>query len=127
MRPTQNTLTFIMVLLACHPVIHRRLQYDINLIVGPPKCDPQQWSYQDDYGLLRDSMVGAVIDEVLRLFTVLPLILNTDPRQHVAVFRGQRQQPHSRNSTTVLINTSAFHRHPISVPASTRSFAANKI
>ncbi|KAL8717847.1 MAG: hypothetical protein Q9225_004954 [Loekoesia sp. 1 TL-2023] len=107
-----NTLTFIIVLLSCHPLIQKHLQHDIDSIVGPPESGQQKWSYQDHYSLLADSMVGTVINEALRLFTVLPFIPKQIPEGTSLSFRVRDSTLSLAPGTLVLINTSALHRHP---------------
>ncbi|KAM0794509.1 cytochrome P450 [Usnea florida] len=69
-----NTMTFLIILLACHPSMQRRLQHDIDRIFGSAPPLSQSWSYETAYPLLSESMLAAVINETLRLFTVLPFI-----------------------------------------------------
>lgn len=111
-----NTMTFIIILLACHPSIQRRLQHDIDRIVGSlstlSASLPQSWSYEATYPLLSDSMVGAVINESLRLFTVLPFIPKHIPDGPPQSFNVAGRIHNLPLGTLVLINTSALHRHP---------------
>lgn len=106
-----NTLTFIIVLLSCHPSIQKHLQHDIDSIVGPPKSGQQKWSYQDHYSLLATSIVGAVINESLRLFTVLPFIPKQIPERTSLSFCVSGSTLSLAPGTLIFINTSALHRH----------------
>lgn len=67
-----NTLVFLILLLACRPRVQKSLQQDISNILGGKPAS--QCSLETDYPLLMESYVGAVINETLRLFTVLPFI-----------------------------------------------------
>lgn len=49
------------------------LQMDTDRILSD--CPNDQWSYETHFSSLMESLVGAVINETLRLYTVLPFIL----------------------------------------------------
>ena len=116
-----NTISFILIVLACHPSIQRRLQHDIDAIVGSPShCSPRSWSYEAVFPLLADGMVGAVINESLRLFTVLPFIPKSIPDGTSQAFHVGDRTHNLPPGTLVLINTSALHRHPKYWPQRTR-------
>ncbi|KAL8725345.1 MAG: hypothetical protein Q9166_007405 [cf. Caloplaca sp. 2 TL-2023] len=59
-------------------------------------------------------MVGAVINEALRLFTILPFIAKCVPRESSPQpLKLSNNSTHMIPSNTlILINTSAIHRHP---------------
>ena len=108
-----NTLTFILILLACHPSIQKHLQHDIDRIVGSSSPSSRQaWSYERAYPLLSESMVGAVINESLRLFTVLPFIPKIIPNGASQTFKVADHIHSLPPGTLILVNTSALHRHP---------------
>ena len=108
-----NTLTFIFLLLACHPQIQDSLQADIDDILG--SLSPSQWSYDLHFSPLSTSYVGAVINETSRLFTVLPILPKKVPSIPQSLALDSRTYVLPQN-TLVLINTSAVHRHPDSWP-----------
>ena len=104
-----NTINFLILLLACHPRIQLSLQMDIDRILGD--CPNDQWSYETYFPSLMESLVGAVINETLRLYTVLPFILKAtveDPQPVVVNGRVHLVPP----NTLILMNTSATHRNP---------------
>ena len=108
-----NTLTFILLLLACHPSIQRRLQHDIERIFGKiSPSSPGSWSYDAAYPLLSNSMVGTVINESLRLFTVLPYIPKYIPNGASQRFDLADGSHTLSPGTQIFINTSALHYHP---------------
>ncbi|KAI1483026.1 cytochrome P450 [Daldinia eschscholtzii] len=62
---TANVLHFTLAHLATSPASQRRLQRDIDNILG--NTDPETWDYEACLNPLLGSMVGAVINETLRL------------------------------------------------------------
>ncbi|KAE8407188.1 cytochrome P450 [Aspergillus pseudonomiae] len=106
-----NTLTFIMLLLACHPVTQRAMQADLDRILQD--TPPDQWTYDAHFNPLMNSLVGAVISEALRLFTVLPVIPKYVPPTGPPVSIIIDNQAHPLPQGMVaFVNTSATHRHP---------------
>lgn len=104
-----NTLVFLILLLACRPGVQKSLQQDISSILGHEPAS--QWSLETDFPLLMESYVGAVINETLRLFTVLPFIPKVVGKIPQPIAIGDRTCVLPAN-TLVLINTSATHRNP---------------
>ncbi|KAJ6007871.1 hypothetical protein N7540_011847 [Penicillium herquei] len=106
-----NTLTFLILLLACHPTIQSAMQRDIDLILGD--TPPEQWTYDVHYKPLMNSLVGGVINETLRLFTVLPVlpkyVAPSGPPIPIIVQGESHPVP---PGTVAFVNTSATHRHP---------------
>ncbi|KAJ5938242.1 hypothetical protein N7454_004584 [Penicillium verhagenii] len=106
-----NTLTFIILLLACHPATQRAMQADMDRIVGD--TSPSEWSYEAHYKPLMNSLVGAVINEALRLFTVLPVLPKYVPPSGPPIPITVQGQTHPLPPATIaFVNTSATHRHP---------------
>ncbi|MCJ1245731.1 hypothetical protein MMC30_002935 [Trapelia coarctata] len=104
-----NTIQFIILVLACNPRIQRSMQIDIDQILH--NCSVEDSSYEAHFTALMESMIGAVINEVLRLYTVLPFILKAaaeDSPPIVVDGRSHVVPP----GTIVLVNTSASHRNP---------------
>ncbi|KAI2602085.1 cytochrome P450 [Hypoxylon sp. NC1633] len=62
---TANVLHFALAAMATNPASQRRLQRDLDNIVGD--ADPKTWDYDADINPLLGSMVGATINETLRL------------------------------------------------------------
>jgi cytochrome P450 len=60
-----NVLHYALLFLAMHPATQRHLQSDIDSIVGSRPTS--SWKYATDMGKLWNSMVGAVVNETLRL------------------------------------------------------------
>lgn len=62
---TANALHFTLIEMATHPATQRRLQRDLDDLVG--KTDPATWDYEAMVGPLMGSMAGAAMNETLRL------------------------------------------------------------
>ena len=104
-----NILHFIMILLACNPSMQAALQCEVDL--ATQGLSEEQWSYDRNFQVLVDGLVGAVINEALRLFTVLPFILKaTADTPQSLILKGHTHFVPPR--TLILINTSATHRNP---------------
>ncbi len=107
-----NTLTFAILLLACHPSIQKLLQHDIDSILTSSVSPHEDWSYERLYPALSESMVGAVVNEALRLATVLPFLPKNVPTNSLQRINIGDRTHIVPADTLVLINTSAIHRHP---------------
>ncbi|KAI5922650.1 cytochrome P450 [Camillea tinctor] len=62
---TANVLHFSLAELAINPASQRRLQRDVDDLLGGN--DPKTWDYEADMNALQASMVGACINEAIRL------------------------------------------------------------
>ncbi len=100
---------FALLNLACQPDMQEKVQRDLDHILG--SLPPQQWSYTDHYTALSQSMVGAVINESLRVYTVLPVFMKHTTEQAVPVKLDGRDYL-IPPKTLIMINTSATHRNP---------------
>ncbi|KAJ2982043.1 hypothetical protein NUW58_g6530 [Xylaria curta] len=63
---TANVMHFSMLELANNPAAQRRLQQDIDTILGRDS-DPATWNYEEKVGAMQASMIGAVMNETLRV------------------------------------------------------------
>ncbi|KAI1305465.1 cytochrome P450 [Xylaria venustula] len=104
-----HALQFALLNLACQPDMQRKVQHDIDRICG--NLPPQQWSYAEHYTTLSQSMVGAVITESLRVYTVLPVFMKQTTERAVPVKLNGRDHIIPPN-TLIMVNTSATHRNP---------------
>ncbi|KAF1948751.1 cytochrome P450 [Byssothecium circinans] len=103
-----NTMTFALSLLACRPDFQKALQTGIDDVVGGR--DPTAWTYPQDYTKIMDGHVGALMNETLRLYTVLPFLPKTNEKAQAINVDGVRHV--IAPNTLAMINTSATHRHP---------------
>ncbi|RCI08228.1 hypothetical protein L249_6325 [Ophiocordyceps polyrhachis-furcata BCC 54312] len=87
---TANVLHFTMVQLATRPATQRRLQRDIDRLVGD--VDPADWDYESLVNGMAASMIGACMNESLRMMppaTELPKEATANQDQPVTM-DGQR-------------------------------------
>ena len=104
-----HALQFALLNLACRPDMQREVQRDIDRIFGDRSAE--QWTYSEHYTALAESMVGAVINESLRLYTVLPVFMKQTTKSAVTVNLDGSKHAIPPN-TLIMINTSATHRNP---------------
>ncbi|KAI0976691.1 cytochrome P450 [Xylaria arbuscula] len=82
---TANVMHFTMLELANNPAAQRRLQHDIDTILGRDS-DPATWSYEDKVGAMQASMIGAVMNETLRVMPpVVEVPKKTTPTKEQAI------------------------------------------
>ena len=104
-----NTFTYAIALLACRPDVQKAVQADLDRLLD--KRLFRDWSFETDFSQILDGHVGAVMNETLRLYTVLfflskitwdtPKPFNFDGRDYLLF-----------SDTLILMNTSATHQNP---------------
>ena len=109
-----NTLTYAIALLACRPDLQQALQADLDRILGDRSSS--QWSFETDFPKILDGYVGAVMNESLRLYSVLPFFPKTTRETPKLLTINGRNYIVPAN-TLILMNTSATHRNPKYWPA----------
>ncbi|KAK6358584.1 hypothetical protein TWF730_007910 [Orbilia blumenaviensis] len=85
-----GSLHYVLILLALHPDSQRRMQKDIDRIFGDRPVD--EWDYSKDITAMQTSMLGAVMQEELR---VVPPVINipkqvTDDRDQIVMYQGKQ-------------------------------------
>ncbi|KAI0409988.1 cytochrome P450 [Xylaria palmicola] len=88
---TANTMHFSMLELANNPAAQRRLQQDIDAILGRD-TDPATWNYEEKVNAMQASMIGAVMNETLR---ILPPVVEvpkktTSTKEQAVTIGGKR-------------------------------------
>jgi cytochrome P450 len=120
-----NTLHFAIILLACYPSILKAMQADIDRITsGEQSADEAvSWNYEDKYRSLTNSLVGAVMNETLRLYSVVPVLTKTTLENPQSIILNGATHVIPSN-TIILVNKSATHRNPKFWPPSRKSSRA---
>ncbi|KAI1081645.1 cytochrome P450 [Whalleya microplaca] len=104
-----HALQFALLNLACQPEMQKKVQHDIDRILD--NLPSEKWSYAEHFTALSQSMVGAVINESLRVYTVLPVLMKQTTETSVTVSIDDRHHV-IPTKTLIVINTSATHRNP---------------
>ncbi|KAH8167926.1 hypothetical protein CIB48_g300 [Xylaria polymorpha] len=113
---TANVMHFSMLELANNPAAQRRLQQDIDTILGRD-TDPATWNYEEKVGVMQASMLGAVLNETLRVVPpVVEVPKKTSPTkaQTITVDGVKRTLP---PNTYLGLCVSACQRNPGYWPA----------
>ncbi|KAI0017454.1 cytochrome P450 [Xylariomycetidae sp. FL0641] len=116
---TANTLHFALAMLAGDPASQRRLQQDIDALLGD--SDPRSWDYETSIGPLQGSMVGAVINETLRLMPPVinvPKLVSPAADQTIVVDGERHVLPRGMEMD---LSIAAAHRNPRYWPTQGRS------
>lgn len=105
-----NTIHFSILFLAMHWASQKRLQDDLDSILGDRPVS--EWDYDNDMPKLFGSMCGAVMNEELRLIPpVIGIPKSTPPgRPQGLQVGGQRATIPA--SSMITLNTAALHRNP---------------
>lgn len=70
---TANTLGFIVVVMALNPDVQQKVHEELMDIFGVERISqPEKWSFERDFPLLLNGLVGAVQNETMRLFPLAP-------------------------------------------------------
>ncbi|KAF7948648.1 uncharacterized protein EAE97_004059 [Botrytis byssoidea] len=105
---TASSIQLCFVYLAISILSQTSMQADIDLIVGSKK--PQNWTYASDFPKLYNSMVGAVLNEELRLMPIAETIPKiTVGEQKVIVDGVEKVVP---EGCYIHLNTVGTHRNP---------------
>lgn len=105
---TASSIQLCFVYLAISVLSQTSMQADIDLIVGSKK--PQDWTYMSDFPKLYNSMVGAVLNEELRLMPIADTIPKiTVGEQKVIVDGVEKVVP---EGCYIHLNTVGTHRNP---------------
>ena len=107
---TADAMHFTLIEMATNPATQRRLQRDLDELVGDSK--PDTWNYDALLGPLMGSMVGAAMNETLRLIppvVVVPKEVTPDRDQHLALDGKDYTLP---AGTILSLAVSAAHRNP---------------
>jgi cytochrome P450 len=105
-----NTVHFSILFLAMHWSSQKRLQEDLDAILGDKPVS--EWDYDNDVPKLFGSMCGAVMNEELRLIPpVIGIPKSTPPGRPQGLQLGGNRVTVPQNCM-VTLNTAALHRNP---------------
>ncbi|KAI9702648.1 MAG: hypothetical protein M1820_006154 [Bogoriella megaspora] len=105
-----NTIHFSLLYLAMNPASRRRVQKDIDDILGDRPVD--EWDYDNDCSRLFGSMVGAVMNEELRLIPPVIGIPKSTPTGHAQTLNFNGRKVVVPEGTKITLHTAATHRNP---------------
>ncbi|KAL9087194.1 MAG: hypothetical protein Q9159_003761 [Coniocarpon cinnabarinum] len=106
-----NTAHFSLLLLAMNPDLQRQAQDELDGILKDKRAD--EWDYDQDLTRISNGLIGAILNEELRLFAPVEYIPKSTPRsqpQSLTLANGERVTIPA-NSMVGLV-THALHRHP---------------
>ena len=112
---TASTIHHALLFLALHPGSQRNLQKDLDQILGDQPID--KWDYERDLPKLLNSMVGAVINETLRLIPPIMQIPKLTPKTQPQSLEVDGRKFIVPAGTHVNIVLPATHRNPNYWPA----------
>lgn len=107
---TANSIHFSLLLLAMTPSSQRNLQTEVTALYGD--TDPSEWDYDKTINQLLGGMVGAVLNEELRLFppvVAIPKIVHPEIDQAVTANGKTHILP---KGTFISLVAVAVHRNP---------------
>ena len=110
-----GNLHFALILLAMNPSVQRQLQNAIQEVLGERPVE--QWSFATDLPRLQNNMVGAVLNETLRIVAPVQNIMKSTREgelQEVTLSNGQRATLPPR--AWIGISIAALHRNPAHWP-----------
>ncbi|KAH9893066.1 cytochrome P450 [Xylariomycetidae sp. FL2044] len=112
---TANVIHFTLLELANNPAVQRRLQKDIDTILGD--ADPSTWDYDANVNAMMASMLGACMNETLRLMPpVIEVPKSVTPNQDQPVTVDGKSYTMPRGTYMGLVSP-AVQRNPRYWPA----------
>jgi cytochrome P450 len=112
---TANAVHFCLLHLAANPTSQRRLQQDIDRLVGD--SDPSTWDYEALINPMMASMLGACMNETLRVLpsvVEIPKVVTPDQDQTIVIDGKSHVVP---AGAQVAISAAAVHKNPRYWPA----------
>lgn len=105
-----NTIHFACMFLAMHPSSQRRLQEDLDALLGDRPSD--EWDYDEDVPKLFGNMCGAVMNEELRVLPPVVGIPKTTARGAAQGLNVNGQPYTIPEDSFISLSTPGLHRNP---------------
>lgn len=105
-----NTIHFACMFLAMHPSSQRRLQQDLDALLGDRP--DSEWTYEEDVPKLFGNMAGAVMNEELRVLPPVVGIPKTTARGHAQGLNVNGQPYLIPDDSFISLSTPGVHRNP---------------
>jgi cytochrome P450 len=105
-----NTIHFACMFLAMHPSSQRRLQQDLDALLGDRPSS--EWDYDEDVPKLFGNMCGAVMNEELRVLPPVVGIPKTTARGHAQGLNINGQPYTIPGDSFISLSTPGVHRNP---------------
>lgn len=112
---TANAVHFCLLQLAANPTSQRRLQEDVDSLVGD--SDPSTWNYEALVNPMMASMLGACMNETLRVLPSvidIPKMVTPDQDQTLIIDGKSHLIP---GGTIVTVSAASVHKNPRHWPA----------
>ena len=106
---TANTIHFTLINLAANPASQRRLQRDIDEILGD--SDPETWDYESLVNPMMGSMLGACMNETLRTVPAVAEIPKVTVNQDQTITQDGRKYV-VPSGTAISLAVVSVHRNP---------------
>ena len=122
---TATTTHFALLYLAGSPATQRRLQRELDELAGDNR-DPETWDYDEMLGPLMDGMVGACINETMRLIPPvgeIPKIVTSDMDQPIVMDGRTYMIP---RGTVISLCAASVHANPRYWPTRPSKLAAHR-
>jgi cytochrome P450 len=105
-----NSIHFALLFLAARPTFQTKLQADLDEILGDK--DPSEWSYDSELPKLFAGLLGAVLNEELRVIAPVVFIPKCTMPGKPQTLHIEGEDVVIPGGTVVGINTPRTHRHP---------------
>jgi cytochrome P450 len=114
-----NTIHFALLHLAMRPRLQRRIQAELDQLLEK-KSTPEEWTYDEDLPLLFGSLLGATMNETLRLVSPVQMIPKSSPASQFLTLSNGTQAVIPAG-TIMGLNANAVHRNPRVWPHESRN------
>ncbi|OLN85601.1 Steroid 17-alpha-hydroxylase/17,20 lyase [Colletotrichum chlorophyti] len=112
---TANAMHFGLIEIACNPAVQRQLQKDVDSIFGD--SDPSTWNYESTVNAMLASMLGACMNETLRMTpAVVEIPKKVNPDGDGIISLDGEKYPLPKGAHVSIVGVAA-HRNPRNWPS----------